>query len=591
MILQELYSLYERLADDPDYELAPQGYSLQKISFCVVLHPDGRLHAIEDRRIDGRSQQIRVPGTSKPPGSGLNPRFLWDNTYYMLGYRPQDPKPERTLKAFEAFKQYHLELESQLNSPLFSAVCRFLESWLPDQATEFSLLNDVATGFGLFQIIGQTSYIHQDKAIDKWWQESLTEENQTDDVIGHCLLSGEESTIARLVPMIKGVAGGQAQKALIGFNEPAFESYGKKQAYNAPTSEEAAFKWTTALNLLLDGPMSFKHRFLLSGSTALFWTEKPTIVEDLFAQFAIQGDSALDREEAQDEALLDKLRLFLDALRQGVEYAPELAKEARTRFFLLILSDNAARVVVRRFMSGNVASLIDNLRSHYHDSAIERQFGDNSKKPDPEFPPTWLLLRQTSRDAKDIPPLLAAPLLEAVISRTLYPAGLFTNTMRRIAADRTLNYPRACIIKGYLVRNLKKEITMSLDATRREPAYLAGRLFAALEKTQADALGDINANIRDRYYGAASATPRSVFPRLMRLYSHHLGKLVKGAQINREKLMQEIMGGLDSFPAHFNLNDQGLFAIGYYHQRNAFYRRSDEADSTTETTSTNPTGE
>lgn len=113
---------------------------------------------------------------------------------------------------------------------------------------------------------------------------------------------------------------------------------------------------------------------------------------------------------------------------------------------------------------------------------------------------------------------------------------------------------------------------MSLDKDG-PPAYQLGRLFATLEKNQSDALGDVNAGIRDRYFGTASATPASVFPRLIRLTQHHMGKLEGGRLVNREKLLGEICSHLPAFPRHLRLEEQGLFQIGYYHQRQDFYTK------------------
>jgi CRISPR-associated protein Csd1 len=168
--------------------------------------------------------------------------------------------------------------------------------------------------------------------------------------------------------------------------------------------------------------------------------------------------------------------------------------------------------------------------------------------------------------------------LRSVLSGVHYPDGLYEAVIRRIHADQEINYVRACIIKGWLIRNRKKEVRMSLDTGKKDPAYRIGRLFATLEKTQADALGNIGSTIRDRFYSAASATPQSVFPRLLRMYQHHLAKLEGGLKVSREKLLQEIVEPLAGFPAHLNLADQGMFALGYYHQMQAFYRRkSDDA--------------
>ena len=120
---------------------------------------------------------------------------------------------------------------------------------------------------------------------------------------------------------------------------------------------------------------------------------------------------------------------------------------------------------------------------------------------------------------------------------------------------------------------------MALDKNRKDTSYHLGRLFAALEKTQQDALGTLNASIRERFYSSASATPRSVFPRLLRTYQHHLAKLEGGRKVNRERLVQEILAPVEDFPAHLGLADQGLFALGYYHQMRDFYTHH-EADET-----------
>ena len=114
---------------------------------------------------------------------------------------------------------------------------------------------------------------------------------------------------------------------------------------------------------------------------------------------------------------------------------------------------------------------------------------------------------------------------------------------------------------------------MSLDTERRETAYLLGRLFAVLEKAQLDALGKVNATIKDRFFSAASATPASVFPRLLRLSQHHIEKAEYG-YISDQRIA-EIMEHVDNFPTHMNLQDQGTFAIAYYQQKNGLWRKKE----------------
>ena len=595
MILQALHELYGRFEQDEQYRIAPPDYSLQKITFKVVIDAEGKLVAIQDARLPAgkkpRPQMILVLGSGKSPGSGFDPCFLWDNAAYMLGFKKPDSDPtkaehagERAAKSFAAFRARHLEAEREIASPRFSAVCRFLTGWQPDCATNDPILAELDSGFGVFQIAGEMGYVHQEPAVKAWWAQRAPDNEVA--LIGQCLVSGERGELARLQPKIKGIDGAQtAGASLVSFNENAYESYGREQSYNAPVSRAAAFRYGTALNALLDGPMRSKHRFGLGDATIAFWTERPTCTEDIFAAFALGGSVAPERADPQDAPLLDKLAAFLRALRDGREaYASVDSDPYATAFYLLGLSPNAARVSVRFFHRGTLGELLDNLRRHSEDIRLERRYGEGSLKPDPEIPSLQMLLDETCPekehrpDRDKIPPILAGPLLQAIIGGGRYPYALIQAVVRRIRADRDAdNYVRCCMIKGYLTRNLNMEVSMSLDPDRTEPAYRMGRLFAALEKTQKDALGmEINATIRDRFYSAASATPRSVFPRLLRTYQHHLAKLEGGYKVNREKLVQEILAPMTGFPAHLGLAEQGLFAIGYYHQTRDFYRKTDE---------------
>lgn len=576
MILQSLHSLYSRLSQEPEYLIAPLGFSLQKIVFRIVLHSDGRLHAIEDARIKQENvrpsaRQVFVPGHTKSPGSGLNPGFLWDTSAYMLGYKSNDQNPQRTAAAFQAFRDRHIALMPELPSQSYQAVCKFLERWHPGQSTEWPVLNEVGPGYGIFQVIGQTRFVHDEPAIHNWWMRQLNAGVQSPE--GYCLITGEVGPLARLQYKIKKV-GSQGESQLVSFNDPAFESYGKSQSYNAPISEDAAFRYATALNALLDGPMSYKHRIALGDATIVFWTEEPTRTEDIFARFALGGLIVSADMEAQDETIRQKVELFLRALRKGREAYAELDERVdRTSFYLLGLTGQAkGRIGVRLFYRGTLSSLLDNLRRHYADISVVRRFEEGSAHPEPEYPALWQILDETcprhnnKPDREKIPPVLEGPLLRAVIEGTPYPTGLFSALMRRVHADRQINYVRACVVAGYLRRNFKKEVSMCLDKERKEPAYRLGRLFAVLEKAQGEALGKINATIRDRFYSAASATPGVVFPRILRTYQHHLAKLPGGLKINRERLVQEILSRIEDLPSHLDLVGQGLFALGYYHQ-------------------------
>ncbi len=598
MILQSLNELYSRLAADPDYEIAPPGFSPQKIGFRIVIKVDGTLFDIQDARTpdeNGKMQNIvmLVPGESKPSGSGLNPCTLWDNSAYLLGYKKPDKDPQkaekeaaRALETFAECTKHHLAIEREINDPHFSAVCRFMEQWDPVRITEFPIVNDLGTGFGIFQIQGEKKPVHESAAVQDWWMRSQSTGVPGD--IAQCLLTGEILPIARLHPKIKSVTGAQSSGAsLVSFNASAYESYGKSQSYNAPVSETSAFCYGTALNSLLAGPKSSKHRIRIGDTTTVFWTEKPSIVEDCFADIFAGGSQAT--EEVQDETKRGQLQRILEAIRSGGKYQ-ELGESGETQFHILGLAPNAARISIRFYHGSKVDDLLAKLHDHHRCLEIVRQFTEQtgSRFPDPEFPALWQIIRETARAADEIPPLLGGALARAIIEGTPYPEGLFSAIIRRIHADRTINYLRAATLKAVLTRNHKLDIPIMLDTENTDPAYLLGRLFAALEKTQEDALGNVNAGIRDRFYSAASSTPASVFPRLLRTYQHHLSKLNGGAKVNRERMVQEIVASVDAsgFPNQFALKKQGIFAIGYYHQRKDFFTKKETAPTSEPVTET-----
>jgi CRISPR-associated protein Csd1 len=528
-----------------------------------------------------------VPGNAKPSGSGINPGFLWDNPAYLLGYKADDKKPKRTLESFEALRKRHLAAEAEIDATHFSAVCRFLERWDPNQIAQhervLATLEEIAPGFGVFQIRNTRQYVHQLPAVLDWWRTQLNQnDSQEENHVGTCLVTGQRAPIAQLhEPKIKGVRGGQSAGALlVSFNDSAYESFGQKQGGNAPVSEVAAFQYCTALNrLLADGS---RQRIQIGDATTVFWTDQPTPGESMIAQLF---DPPRD---AEDEALKNKLQTMLAMIAAG-KYPAEFGPED-TPFYMLGLSPNAARVSIRFWHVSTLGEVMKHLGRHFDDLAIDRGPRDSM------YPSVYWILRETVREAKDMPPLLSGALMRAILGGTPYPHMLFTSAIRRIRADRKVPYLRAAILKACLNRNsrfeihrLEKELGMSLDPDRPEAAYHLGRLFAALEKAQEDAFRNesghvtINATVKDRYFSAASATPASVFPRLIRLNQHHLSKLKPGARTNNNKRIQAITERLEEFPPHLRLYDQGLFAIGYYHQRQDFFKKKDTQETDEQT--------
>ncbi|MCE2960559.1 MAG: type I-C CRISPR-associated protein Cas8c/Csd1 [Akkermansiaceae bacterium] len=568
MILQSLNDLYTRLAEDPSYEIAPPGFSPQKVSYRIVLKPDGSLFAVEDARIDGSPINLQIPQPEKRT-SAVKSQFLCDKREYVLGMGASGLR----LDCFEEFKKKHLGWEKEINSPTYAVLCRFLENWSPERYEEFNSPADVFESFGVFQILGEKTYIHDCPIIKKWWSErsNSSDEGSTR---AQCLITGEIGETIGIHPDIKGF---KSSVGLVGIqSNSSYESYGKSKTENCPISKAAAFNYATALTSLLAGPQKKKHRTRLVDTTVVHWTETQSELEDIFA--AIFGESSEKNSEGQDLNRQAQINRLLAAIKSGTHYN-ELG-DPKTPFYLLGLEQpNPGRFSIRFFHRSTIADLIDKLHDHQRCLEIIREFTEpvGKRQADSEFPAIWQILRETARVADEIPPLLSGAIARSIIEGTPYPEGLFTAIIRRIHADRSINYLRAATLKAVLTRNHNQIIPIMLDTQNTDPAYLLGRLFAALEKTQEDSLGNLNAGIRDRFYSSASATPAAVFPRLLRTYQHHLSGLNGGAKVNRERLIQEILSSVDAsgFPNQLSLKKQGIFAIGYYHQRKDFFTKKE----------------
>jgi len=591
VILPALVDYYERLALEPESDVSPYGWSRQKVGFVIVLNADGSLHAIEPPPSVGTESAKRftliVPGQSKPSGSGINPCFLWDNLTYILGEVPEGRNVEWGRKRFEEFRSKHLVLADEIDDPAFSAVCSFLRSWSPASLETHSQDVESASGFGVFRIRSAHEYVHETEAVVRYWNGhiGMTDAEQVE---AFSLVTGAIEPLARLhEPKIKGVRDSQSSGALLAsFNLDAFESYRKEQGLNAPVGERDAFRYCTALNrLLADG----RHRVQVGDATTVFWSEKPHPVEDITGH--ILGG-------VEDEDSTRRVEAFLTSLHQGI--GNDTIEGAETRFFVLGLAPNAARISVRFWLDGTVRGFAERLARHA--AALEL-----SGKPEGYFfPSIRRLVAETAppkngwADEERISPVLAGEMTRAVLGGLPYPRSLLTRVVERIRAEGFANsekrkdwrpamHRRAAIIKACLAAGApgsRKELPVSLKEDHPEVAYQLGRLFAVLEKTQDEAFGGkLNASIRDRYLGAASGTPSTVFPRLLRLHAHHLRKIDNvGRRVNLERLVSSICGRVDStagFPSHLPIEGQGLFFLGYYQQRQDLYTSKKDADAVT----------
>lgn len=573
MIVHALNNYYERLRDDSDINIPERGFSRQKVHFSLVLDKDGQI--VQVRSLQEFRKKKPVPLELVAPvvkrTAGIAPNFLWDNTGYVLGADTKG-KPERSLKAFEAFRDFHHTLGDELDDDGMRAVLRFLDTWEPERAPDLPHWEEMAGLNVVFELREGIGFIHDRPALKARWSEHVGENDSG--TIATCLVSNERTDIAQLHPNIKGVKGAQtAGASLVSFNLNAFTSFGKKQSFNAPISEQIAFSYTAALNYLLQ--FDSRQKVLIGDAATVFWTERESPIEAFMGAILDPGD---------DEGELKEVRDFLDAVRKG-RFPPEIDPDIR--FYILGLSPNAARLSVRFWHVSTVREISDRIVRHFDDLAMIRSFEN-----EPEYPGIWQLLKETAvlRKTANISPVLAGAFMRSIMTGAAYPQSLLTAVIGRIRADRTVNYYRAAMIKACLVRNYRKynkgmEVKMALDNESTNTPYRLGRLFAVLEKVQENAHdGSLNRTIRDSFYASASANPRSVFPRLLSLSNHHISKLRRdkpGVAVNMEKLIGEIMGAFDvenNFPSALRLEDQGLFSIGYYHQRKEFFTKKEKRE-------------
>ena len=591
MILQALAEHYQRLLNEPDSGVAPPGYSPAKVSHALVLTKEGKLIDVLPLGTSQGKKKIFpvmvVPEQGKRT-SGVAANLLSDNASYVLGIEKnkQEKIVVNQVKFDDFRKKNELFLEN-LDSVTARAMKKFLNEWKCDECLNNGYLNwieEIIDGSNLvFKIDGQSGYAHEDAAIkDAWvvWQQ----QGEVGE-LGQCLVTGETLPIARIHPSIKGVVGSQTSGAsIVSFNADSFISYGKLQSYNAPVGEKSSFAYATALNYLI---ASERNRVRLADTTMVFWADKAKgeLEESLLSWWLdpVEEDALGNDARRLAPEVVNQAKAVLEKMKQGMKPG-NIDFSSDTRCYILGLAPNAARLAVRFWQVNSFSELAERIGKHYLDLQIIGldRYG-TAIAP-------WRILKELAvqRDSKNIPPLLGGQLLQSILSGRMYPQSLYQAALSRcrVGGDHGgVTAIRAAVVKACLLRKYRiqkqfiKEaaITVSLDAKNTMPAYLLGRLFSILEKAQKDALGgSINATIRDRYFGAASATPGTVFPLLLRLSRHHLNKAQYGSLLDRK--IQDVLGALDAkpFPAHLNLEEQGVFVLGYYHQNQANYEKGED---------------
>lgn len=585
MILQALKEYYDRKAADPDSGIAPLGWEWKEIPFLVVIDADGNFVNIEDtRQLVGKKKRAKsflVPSLGEAKGNGIKANMLWENGEYFFGIpMKESSKPERVREQHEKFiAKITTLLAVNPNEQHLVSVGKFFKSLDVEQIISLPIWKEVISKESganfLFSFVGTGSIVGIESvraAIDEVRNASTFGVEKK-----RCLVTGELDIPVKLEPNITGFAATGAHLVSVnnkvtsagnGGASPAFASFMKEQGENSPIGKTASLAYSTALNTLLG--KDSRQKMTVGDATVVFWTSKDSPFEDKFAD--VFSDPPKDDP--------DRLTSNVAALLSSVKTGAYVESEDPTRFHVLGLAPNSARISVRFWHVGTVAEMSETFADWFDDLSIVH----GPKDKDHLSMSRLLVSVAPLGKSENIPSNLAGNVMRAILEGLPLPETLLQSALRRIKAEKgDVSYPRAKLIKACLNRKFRfadskeRMLTMALDKDNINIGYRLGRLFAVLERIQDSANPGLNATIRDKYYASASATPATVFGTLMRLKNHHLSKLANvGQKINFERALGEILESVPKFPSHLKMDDQGQFAIGYYHQRQDFFTKHDK---------------
>lgn len=574
MILKALYDYYHRCD-----EVAPAGWEYREIAFLIVINENGDFIRIEDCRIDNKRAMVYlVPKAVIRSGKKFLASNFWDNVEYVLNYSKKceplsgdDLKDEKkikkrendivsTLQKFEKMKMnVNAFAKKYPEEKSFTAVNSFYEKKEFEKVYNDELWKEIkrnSTLYVSFRIDGASTIVAENPLL-------VSNTKQGDDI---CLVSGKRGKSIKITSAIN-FAGSQAR--IVSFKDgKGYDSYGKEQCANAPISKESEFAFSTALSLLLSSQS--KNKFKAGDRTFLFWASSSNKATTIIEEGIWSLFGRADMDNSPDERIELVRNTFFDI------YSGKIPSRKEDSFYFLGLAPNKARIAVVYWNECPLKEFAAMILKHFEDTDIIHKSG----KP---YQGLHQMLSAVTLGGKssEVQPNLPEAVMKSILQGLPYPSALYQACIRRIRAeqDKDIYAARASILKGYLNRiidNINIKLKSMLDKKNQNIGYLCGRLFATLVKIQEDANG-IN-TIKERYMNAASSTPASVFATILNLSIHHSEKLNEGKKVYYEKLKQEILEKMsaDAFPAHLDLNDQGRFFVGYYHQRQEFFTSKSE---------------
>lgn len=585
--------IYRALVDLAEREelLADTSYEPKPVHFLLVLSKNGRLlDVLEPRdppRLDKKGRPVGKPiavTRAVPRRSDRTAQdqaeFLVDKAEYVFGI---DPKRQMKAEKLETRRSlFRAAVESAAaavpQSQGLKAILAFLQADPPARVRELLSAEKeaerIALSGALFAFVyepdGGLSCVHDEPAVRAYFRGRLESEERP--LFGQCLVTGRtDAPLTRLHAKPKGVPPRSKTKGgvpLTSVNAESFKSYRLDEVGCAPISRDANVAIELALNRLLDpayprpdgGTFPRRHVQISSDTVVVYWTRR---------EAALDFMAAVEGSDPEDVGHL---------LRSPYkEFTPPL--DDPTAFYALVLSGGTGRAVVRSFLETTVRDVAANIERYRTEASISRPYGATAGG----FPLEEIRRSLVARGDLDLlPPALGTQLYLRVLDGRPFPRAVLDAAVRRNRAgdlDARRLAPRCSLLRAFFNRSRKESIAVNLDHERTDEPYRLGRLLAVVEKIQQDAVGSVNATLVDRYFGAASSTPAAVFPTLIRRSQVHLGKLRRektGLGVSREKLIQEIVSSLRGFPTTLGLAAQGVFALGYYHQRQDLFTKKEE---------------
>ncbi len=572
MILKALYDYYNRCGNLP----AP-GMEEKEIGFVIVISKEGKFLRFEDCRTDKTIGRVYLVKKHVSRSSAAVANYLYDNSAYVLGYSDKDDSEKNQLY----FNTFVEKVQSILDRMPDNSDIRTLMNFyaqgreaIHSEVEQDPLWEDIKKNLSKkysvfsFRIEGDLRILAEKKELMQ-----TNEGTKNDNSRGLCMVTGVQGELVDTTTATM-IQGSQATAKLVAFQvNSGYDSYGKEKCGNAPISHEAEFAYTTALNTMLR--RDSRNKFTVGNRTFVFWASSNDKAAEQAEEslFDLLGYS----EEKKDNpnAKIEQIRKVFTAI-----YSGSLSTSLEDRFYILGLAPNSARIAVVYWSETPLRDFAGKILRHFDDMEII----DTRKDRKPYMGIKDILSAVTlGGKQSEATPNLPESIIKSIFLGTPYPYTLLSACIRRIRAEsgvgNAARITRIAIIKAFLNRqNVNdKRMEIMLDKRNTNQGYLCGRLFAVLDRIQEDANGI--SSIRERYMNAASSTPSSVFATILNLSSHHLENLSnEGKKVFYEKLKQEIIDKIssDGFPAHLDLQDQGRFFVGYYHQRQDFFNKKEE---------------